>query len=110
MDETFICEGMFQRPGRSEACYAVYLDTGAKVNLIAHSVQKDFGLPLEPSGEILKCLLGPSVEALGTVTVQWWFNHYPGRIYTEKFYVIDSEEFDVLVGKGFIGKNKVLRF
>jgi hypothetical protein len=95
--------------GRKE-CRRVLLDTGASVNVMAKDVQRDTGYEMEPCDGLIKPFEAKPIKPLGIVRgVQWNFTD-GAKTFVEDFFVIDTDEFDTLLGKYCLERNGILRF
>jgi hypothetical protein len=89
------------------------LDSGAEVSMVASDVVEDIGIEIrEPSPtESAIRLVFPeegSIEPLGQVEIEWCFQD--GRdVYKSTFWVLDTEDFDILIGGPLISKHKLFK-
>jgi hypothetical protein len=92
------------------------LDSGSEVSIVASDVVEGLGITVrQPSaGEAAIQLLFPReepVEPLGQAEVEWYFQNSQGepKVYKSVFWVLDSEEFDILVGAPLIDEHKLFK-
>ena len=73
------------------------LDSGCAVNVVSKSVAEALGMKMEKYDGIEVAPLGGTMRPLGQLTLDW---HVMGkeRTYTTTFLVLDTENFDVLLG------------
>ncbi|KAI9766163.1 MAG: hypothetical protein M1840_006730 [Geoglossum simile] len=86
------------------AWWPVVYDMEASHNLMTLRVQKDIGSKLKPAQPTVLFVSGIKIQVLGSTTAGWRRMGRKRR-YKGKFYVVDTAEFDVTVGKEFIQKN-----
>lgn len=94
--------------GNKERCRFM-LDSGSAVNIMSQEVQNKIGYPLESTDQVLQPLGPDPTRPLGVVRdVEFHFRGKP-KTYKELFFVFQDTRFDVLIGREFIDKEKVLQ-
>jgi hypothetical protein len=95
--------------GRKETRRTI-IDTGSAISIMARDVQEDLGYEMKPHGGLIKPFESKPISILGVVEkVPWNFLDGP-RTFVEDFYVVDTDEFDTLIGNKCIGANGILKF
>ena len=86
------------------------MDTGADVNLMSRDVHKAAGYTLEPCSELIKPFRSEAIRPLGRVrNVAWNFMDH-AKTYKEDFFVLETRQFDTLIGNQFLRKHGILIF
>ncbi|KAH0555817.1 hypothetical protein GP486_006238 [Trichoglossum hirsutum] len=93
--------------GQKEIRRAI-LDTGAAISIMAKDVKEDLGYMMEPTDELIFPFNSEPIPALGLVkNVEWNFPD-GARTFVEDFYVVDTDEFDTLIGYNCLWVNGIL--
>jgi len=80
------------------------MDTGAKVNLMAKSLQEEAGLVLEPCEDYIYPFESTSIMPVGIVTnVQWHFAKM-AKTHHNDWYVVETESIDTLLSMPYLSK------
>ncbi|PWY93053.1 hypothetical protein BO94DRAFT_622251 [Aspergillus sclerotioniger CBS 115572] len=104
----------FLTPGRRAKIPAIFsLDTGAGVSTMRRSIYEQLHLPLESFSGHLRPVQSRSdkntIKPYGIVRQVSWHFAQRARTYTADFYVIDDDEFDVIIGRPEIEKYALLQ-
>jgi hypothetical protein len=108
----YILDIALYKPNGEKLFRRVTLDSGAELNLMSNYVWQDLGIGMETNSSIAIQHLnsgraGPA-QALGCIGIRW---HFRGgeKTFNTLFWVLDTEEFDVLIGRTFIEENHIYR-
>ncbi|KAH0566302.1 hypothetical protein GP486_000302 [Trichoglossum hirsutum] len=89
------------------------LDIGAEVSMVASDVVQDLGIKIRNRSESEAAiqLMFPKeglIEPLGQAEVEWFFQN-ERRTYKSAFWVLDTERFDILIGRPLIEEHGLLK-
>ncbi|KAL7657473.1 hypothetical protein ACMYSQ_003655 [Aspergillus niger] len=91
----------------------ISLDTQSEVSIMRSVVFNKLGLPLEPCTESLvpfrQSADTASIPPIGKVRVDWRFAQEKFSTYQTDFYVVENNQFDVLIGLPTISRYRLLQ-
>jgi hypothetical protein len=78
---------------------------------MSHIAAKELQLDIEPCDTHFRGIGPPEpIIPLGKVTAKWYFVNTAGRrVFEDTFYVIEDDDFDVLLASKFIWKNEMFK-
>jgi hypothetical protein len=89
------------------------LDSGAEVSMVASDIVQDLGIKIRKpttEGVTIKLVFPDegSVEPAGQADIEWCFQDGK-KVYKSAFWVLDTENFDILIGGPLIKEHNLFK-
>jgi len=84
------------------------MDTGAKVNLMAKSLQEEAGCILEPCKELIYPFESIPFKPIGKVRMVPWHFAKMAKTYYDDWYIVETEQIDTLLSMPCMEKHRLL--